>query len=141
MEKEIKIQMISRFQNEAAPLQRELKARYRLAEREAKLIYKQQLDPQQEQYTPEILTVVITPGGRAQRVQMKRPGTRLQLSFQQGIACTAIYDTPAGAREAELHTQQLDGCFLAGEIDLRLQYELKLGSESMGVTILEIRSI
>lgn len=141
MEKEIKIDMISHFQGETLPLRRQLTARYRLAEREAKLIYKQQLDPEEKQYTPEILKVAITAEGAPQKVQMKRPGTRFQLNFEPDSICTAIYDTPAGAIEAELHTQQMDGRFSDGEVYLHLQYELRLGSESMGVTTLIIRNI
>lgn len=129
--------MISHFQNEDE-IERFLHARYRLSAQEAKLIYKQQLDPQQSRFTPEILTITLTPEGQAQRVEMKRPGTRFHLSFAAGEICKAVYDTPAGMIEAELHTQQLDGIFTADKVYLQLQYELNFGGDSLGTTQLTI---
>lgn len=137
MEKEITIKMISHFQNEDE-ITRSLHARYRLAAQEAKLIYKQQLDPQQSKLTPEILTITLRPGGCVQRVEMKRPGTRFHLMFAAGETCKALYDTPAGTIETELHTQQLDGRCTEDEVKLHLQYELRLGGDLLGVTQLII---
>lgn len=140
MEKIQTIEIISHFHGSGEKLRRRVEARYSLRETEARLAYKQQLDPDSPRLTPEVLTVSLDEGGRPQRVVMKRPGSRFQLTFSLGEACASLYDTPAGLMEVSLLTQKLDGCFTPDRIELRLQYELRLGGDSQGVTELTVKA-
>lgn len=138
MEKEVTIQMTSRFQG-GEKISRRLQARYSLRGQEARLAYKQQLDPEWSEQIPEILLVHLQADGSPDQVTMKRPGSRFQLHFAAGESCQALYDTPAGTMEVELLTQQMTGMFTPGHIELHLQYEMRLGGESQGVTELRVK--
>lgn len=139
MEKLLKIQMNSRFQGGSDTLKKRLDARYRLIYGEARLAYKQQIDPESPALTPEVLIVLIDEAGRPYRVTMKRPGNRFKLTFIKGESCTAQYETPAGMLELNLLTQEMDGCFDENGVRLHLKYELQLGADSLGITELDIR--
>ena len=104
MEKLLQIQMNSRFQGGSDTLKKRLDARYRLIYGEARLAYKQQLDPASAAFTPEVLIVLIDKEGKPYRVTMKRPGSNFKLTFIKGETCTAQYDTPAGLMELNLLT-------------------------------------
>lgn len=139
MEKILKIQMNSRFQGGSDTLKKKIEARYRLIYGEARLAYKQQIDPESPVLTPEVLIVLIDEAGKPYRVTMKRPGSRFKLTFIKGEACTAQYDTPAGLMELHLLTQEMDGSFTEDGAYLHLKYELQLGADSLGITELSIR--
>ena len=139
MEKLLKIQMSSRFQDGSDTLEKQLEARYRLIYGEARLAYKQQLDPESSRQTPEVLIVLIDEAGTPYRVTMKRPGTEFMMVFEKGEPCTAEYDTPAGKMALNLLTQKLDGRFDENGVYLHLKYELQLGADSLGITELTIR--
>lgn len=139
MEKLLKIQMNSRFQGGSDTLKKRLDARYRLIYGEARLAYKQQIDPESPILTPEVLIVLIDQEGKPYRVTMKRPGSNFKLTFIKGETCMAQYDTPAGLMELNLLTQELDGSFTEDGVKLNLKYELQLGADSLGVTELSIR--
>ena len=136
MEKLLKIQMSSRFQGGSDTLKKQLNARYRLLYGEARLAYKQQIDPESPALTPEVLIVLID---EPYRVTMKRPGSNFKLTFIKGESCTAQYDTPAGLLELNLLTQEMDGSFTEYGVKLHLKYELQLGADSLGITELRIR--
>ena len=140
METLLKIQMSSRVQTGADTLEKQLEARYRLIYGEARLAYKQKLDPESEVYTPEVLIVLIDEAGKPYRVTMKRPGSDFKLLFDRDEACEALYDTPAGVLKLSLLTQEMDGHFGEDGVWLHLKYELQLGSDSLGATELDIRS-
>ena len=139
MEKRLMIQMNSSFQGGSDVLKKQLEARYRLIYGEARLAYKQQIDPESPTLTPEVLIVLIDEAGWPYRVTMKRPGSRFQLTFDKEESCTALYDTPAGAMELNLLTREMDGLFDEDGVRLHLKYEMQLGSDSLGVTELDIR--
>ena len=104
MEKLLQIQMNSRFQGGSDTLKKRLDARYRLIYGEARLAYKQQIDPESPALTPEVLLVLIDEAGKPYRVTMKRPGSNFKLTFIKGETCTAQYDTPAGLMELSMLT-------------------------------------
>lgn len=139
MEKLLKLQMNSRFQGGSDTLKKRLDARYRLICGEARLAYKQQIDPESPALTPEALIVLIDETGKPYRVTMKRPGSQFKLIFIRGESCTAQYDTPAGMLELNLLTQEMDGLLDESGVYLHLKYELQLGSDSLGITELDIR--
>lgn len=139
MEKLLQIQMNSRFQGGSDTLKKRLDARYRLIYGEARLAYKQQIDPESPTLTPEVLLVLIDEAGKPYRVTMKRPGSNFKLTFIKGETCTAQYDTPAGLMELNLLTQEMDGSFTEDGVKLHLKYELQLGADSLGITELSIR--
>ena len=88
MEKQIKIQMNSRFQGGSDTLKKQLDARYRLLYGEARLAYKQQIDPESPALTPEVLIVLIDEAGKPYRVTMKL----LELAGEQ---CKFMHCLPA----------------------------------------------
>ena len=134
MEKQLTLQLTSRFQDGSDGITQKLQARYRLLGREAKLAYKQQLDPESSTLTPEVIIAELDPSGTPVKVIIKRPGSRFCLTFIQGERCTAAYETPAGVMDLYLLTQEIDGCFCPDEVRLHLKYELRLGDDSLGTT-------
>ena len=71
MEKLLQIQMNSRFQGGSDTLKKRLDARYRLIYGEARLAYKQQIDPESPALTPEVLLVVDATTGQNAVMQAK----------------------------------------------------------------------
>ena len=85
MEKLLQIQMNSRFQGGSDTLKKCLDARYRLIYGEARLAYKQQLDPASETFTPEVLIVLIDKEGKPYRLRING----------EMISATGSYDYPS----------------------------------------------
>ena len=133
--------MVSRLPDQE-PLTRQMEAKYRIMQREAlqnhdtgswlrgksfyaaRLMYEQVLDEEGREKVPEIMTARLDPEGSVQQITMKRP--------------SGGYPTPAGELDVAVRTTELAGRFTETKFWARIRYEIWLGEEKQGETLLEI---
>lgn len=149
------LHMVSRLPDQE-PLTRQMEAKYRIMQRDAlqnhdtgswlrgksfyaaRLMYEQVLDEEGREKVPEIMTARLDPEGSVQQITMKRPGGGFRLEFEKGKIYATEYPTPAGELDVAVRTTELAGRFTETKFWARIRYEIWLGEEKQGETLLEI---